>query len=50
MILREQVGVYSQPGAVPSDALEELIARAVELDMEEVHRQVAADHAEVSAS
>jgi len=40
MILREQVVVYSQPGAVPGDVLEELIARAASLDMDEVHRQV----------
>lgn len=50
MILREQVVVYSQPGAVPAEALEELIARAAGLDMDEVHRQVAAQRAEVSAS
>jgi len=40
MILREQVVVYSQPGAVPGDVLEELIARAASLDMDELHRQV----------
>lgn len=41
MILREQVIVFSQPGALPGDALEDLISQAVDLDMEEVHREVA---------
>jgi thioredoxin 1 len=42
--------VYSQPGAVPAESLEELITRAGELDMADVHRQVAADQAEQNAS
>jgi thioredoxin 1 len=50
MILREQVVVYSQPGAVPGEALEELIARAEELDMAEVHRRVTGQRAEQGAS
>jgi len=41
MILREQVIVFSQPGALPGEALEDLIAQAVALDMEEVHREIA---------
>lgn len=41
MVLREQVIVYSQAGALPAPALEELIERAGQLDMAEVHRQVA---------
>lgn len=40
MIFREQVLVYSQPGALPSAALEDLIGKAKALDMQEVHRQV----------
>ncbi|RMD71660.1 MAG: thioredoxin [Gammaproteobacteria bacterium] len=42
MILREKVIIYSQPGALPADALEQLISRAKELDMEQVHKEVAA--------
>jgi len=48
MILREQVIVFSQPGALPGEALEDLISQAVALDMEEVHREIASgqhDHA-----
>jgi len=41
MILREQVIVFSQPGALPGDALEDLIGQAVALDMVEVHREIA---------
>ena len=41
MILREQVIIFSQPGALPGDALEDLISQAVHLDMEDVHREVA---------
>ena len=41
MILRDQVIVFSQPGALPGHALEDLIAQAVNLDMEEVHREIA---------
>ncbi len=40
MILREKVIVFRQPGALPGDALEDLIQQALQLDMEEVHREV----------
>ena len=45
MIFREGVLVYSQPGALPAPALEDLIGRARALDMDEVHRTVAAQAA-----
>jgi thioredoxin 1 len=41
MILREKVIVFRQPGALPADALEDLITQAVQLDMEEVHNELA---------
>ena len=40
MIFREQILVFSQPGALPAPALEELITQAAALDMDEVRRQV----------
>ena len=40
MIFRDQVLVFSQPGALPAQALEELITQAAALDMDEVCRQV----------
>ncbi len=41
MIFREKVIIFSQPGALPESGLKELIERASELDMAEVHRQIA---------
>ncbi|MGD9786622.1 MAG: thioredoxin [Sulfuricellaceae bacterium] len=41
MIFREKVILFSQPGALPGSALEEIIGKAKELDMAEVHRQIA---------
>ena len=41
MIMREKVIVFSQAGALPASALDQVIAKAQALDMAEVHRQVA---------
>jgi thioredoxin 1 len=49
MIFREQVLVYSRPGALPAAALEDLIAQVNGLDMAEVHRHVAGVATERSA-
>jgi thioredoxin 1 len=49
MIFRENVLVYSQPGALPAEALENLIEQVRVLDMDEVHKAVDEhehDHAE----
>ena len=43
MVFREGVLVFSQPGALPSAALEDLIGQVRALDMDEVHRAVAAE-------
>ena len=42
MVFRENVLVFNQAGALPQAALEDLISQVRDLDMEEVHRQVAA--------
>ncbi|NNG14469.1 MAG: thioredoxin [Gammaproteobacteria bacterium] len=42
MIFREQIAVFSQPGALPEGALNELIGKVKELDMDEVRSQIAA--------
>ena len=42
MVFRENVIVYSEAGALPASGLEQLIEQVQKLDMEEVHRQVAA--------
>ncbi len=45
MIVREQVVVFSQAGALPESALVDLVEKASALDMDEVHRQVAEETA-----
>ncbi|MGZ5032881.1 MAG: thioredoxin [Usitatibacter sp.] len=41
MVFREQIIVFSQPGALPQGALEQVVAKAAALDMEEVRGQLA---------
>lgn len=45
MIIREQVVLYAEAGALPERALEELIGKVMEVDMADVHRQVAEQRA-----
>lgn len=45
MAFRDGVLVYSQPGALPPAALEELISQIKELDMAAVHDTLARRHA-----
>ena len=40
MVVRDKIVLYAQPGALPEPALEELIAKARAVDMEEVRRSV----------
>ena len=40
MAVRDGVIVFAQPGALPEGAVEELISKVQELDMDEVHRKV----------
>ncbi len=46
MILRDKILLYSQPGALPEAALEELIGKARELDMDKVRAEIAAQEKE----
>jgi thioredoxin 1 len=41
MIVRDGVALYSEPGALPQQALESLIQQARDLDMDEVRAKVA---------
>ncbi len=41
MIFREKVIIFSQAGALPESGFKELIKRASDLDMAEVHKQIA---------
>jgi thioredoxin len=45
MVFREGVLVFSQPGALPAAALEDIISQVRALDMHDVHRAVAAQAA-----
>ncbi|GLZ41755.1 thioredoxin [Actinokineospora sp. NBRC 105648] len=49
MAVRDGVVLYSQPGALPAPALEDLITQVKAVDMAEVHAQVAAAQAEGDA-
>ena len=49
MIMREQVVLYSEAGALPAAALEEVIEKAKALDMAEVHKQIAEEQAKAQA-
>jgi len=41
MVFRDQIIVFSQPGAMPQGAFEQVIEKTKALDMEEVKRQIA---------
>jgi thioredoxin 1 len=41
MVFRDQVVLYSQPGALPAASLEDLIGQVGAVDMDKVHRTIA---------
>ncbi|MEX2627040.1 MAG: thioredoxin [Ilumatobacteraceae bacterium] len=43
MVFRDGIRVFSQPGALPKSALDDLLRQVRELDMDEVRRSVAED-------
>jgi thioredoxin 1 len=45
MVFRDQIVLYSRPGALPAPALDDLIRQAQTLDMDEVRREIAAHEA-----
>ena len=42
MILREKIIIFSQPGALPGSALDQLVEQASKLDMDQVRRDIEA--------
>jgi thioredoxin 1 len=44
MILRDKVVLFSQPGVLPADALEDLIGQVRALDMDDVRKAIAEEH------
>jgi len=45
MIIREQIAIFSQAGMLPESALEEVLGKAKELDMDVVRKEVAEQQA-----
>ena len=43
MIFRDGILLFSQPGALPASALEEIIGQVDELDMDDVRKKIAED-------
>jgi len=41
MVFRDGILLFSQPGALPGAALEEIICKVAELDMDDVRKQIA---------
>jgi thioredoxin 1 len=50
MVIRDGIVLYARPGALPEAALEELIARARELDMDQVRASIAERQAAAGAA
>lgn len=45
MIFRQKVLLFSQPGALPAAAVDELLTKVAALDMPAIHAQIAAEQA-----
>lgn len=49
MIIRDQVVLFSQAGALPEAALTDIVAQALALDMDEIRAEIAAQSGETEA-
>ncbi|MFD7031027.1 thioredoxin [Streptomyces sp. NPDC059917] len=50
MIIRDQVAIFAQPGALPEAMLEDVIGQARALDMDEVRTKIAAEKAKTEGA
>ena len=50
MVFREKVILFQQAGALPGNALQQVISQAKSLDMAKVHQEIAAQDAKPAAS
>jgi thioredoxin 1 len=50
MVFREKVVIFSQPGVLPESALTELLTQVKALDMEQVHKEIAEQQAQVATT
>jgi thioredoxin 1 len=46
VVFREGVGIFAQPGMLPAEAIDELMEKVRELDMEEVRAEIEKQQAE----
>ena len=46
---RDQIGIFSQPGALPGEALEDLITQIEALDMDEIRKEITSKDETVEA-
>ena len=46
---RDQIGIFSQPGALPGEALEDLITQIEGLDMDAIREEIASEEAKADA-
>ncbi len=49
MIFREQIIIFSQAGSLPASDLEEVIGKALDLDMDEVRKEIAKQEQQADA-
>lgn len=45
MVFRDQILVFARPGLIPGSALDDLMSKVKDLDMEDVRKQIAAEDA-----
>lgn len=50
MIFRDQIAIFSQAGMLPESALEEVISKTRDLDMDQVRKEVAEQQAQAQQS
>ncbi|MGB0490158.1 MAG: thioredoxin [Candidatus Poseidoniaceae archaeon] len=50
VVFKEGIGVFMQPGALPEEALQDLVGKVKELNMDDVRAQIEAQEAQKAAS
>jgi len=50
VVFKEGIGVFMQPGALPEEALQDLVGKVKDLNMDDVRAQIEAQEAQAAAS
>jgi thioredoxin 1 len=50
VVFRDGIGIFSQPGMLPAEALDELMAKVAELDMDEVRAEIEKQKGEMATA